>query len=79
MLDFQGGSLPNQAAGQLDAIVSASRGAVLNVLTNFNEVTGGWRVSFDLSVTDEEPSELRCFLKVGDSAISETWSYQWSS
>lgn len=79
VLDFLGGSLPNQADGQLDAIVSASRGAVLNVLTDFNEVSGGWRVSFDLSVTDEEPAELRCFLKVGDRAISETWSYQWSA
>ena len=79
MLDFAGGQLPGNADGQIDAVVSASRGAVLNVQTHFNEVTKGWRVSFNLSLTDEEPSELRCFLKVGDKAISETWSYQWSS
>lgn len=79
VLDFAGGQLPGNADGQIDAVVSASRGAVLNVQTHFNEVTKGWRVSFNLSLTDEEPSELRCFLKVGDKAISETWSYQWSS
>ena len=79
MLDFVGGSMPKSMDAQPDAIVSASRGAVLNILTHYNDVSGGWRVSFDLSVTDEEPSELRCFLKVGENAISETWSYQWSS
>ena len=79
VLDFIGATLPPHSDASIDASVSASRGAVLNVQTIFNDVSGGWRVAFDLSVTDEEPAELRCFLKVDDRAISETWSYQWSS
>ena len=50
-------------------------------------MTGGWRLVFQISF--EEPSsiekvlppgkrpalELRAFLKLGDSALTETWSY----
>ena len=78
VIDYQGGRLP-PADGQIEAVVWASRGVVQNTVTLFNDVSQGWRVSFDLSVTDDEPTELRCFLKVGDSAVSETWSYQWSA
>jgi periplasmic glucans biosynthesis protein len=31
---------------------------------------------FDLAVAGEEPVELRCYLRLADSALSETWAYQ---
>jgi glucans biosynthesis protein len=38
---------------------------------------GGLRVAFELP-RPATPAELRCVLRVGDSALSETWSYEWA-
>ena len=79
VVDFAGTTLPDSGDAQIDAIVTTSRGALMNVATRFNDSIGGWRASFDLSVTDDQPAELRCYLKVRDSAVSETWCYQWTA
>ena len=79
VLDFAGPRLPTEVAAPVEAIISASRGAILNVVTPFIDALGGWRVFFEVSLTDDEPSELRCFLKLEDEAVSETWSYQWTA
>jgi glucans biosynthesis protein len=40
-------------------------------------VNGHWRTQFDLVVDGTEPVELRCYLKLGDRTLSETWAYQY--
>ena len=40
-------------------------------------VAGHWRTQFDLVVGGSDPVELRCFLKVGDAAATETWLFQY--
>jgi glucans biosynthesis protein len=35
-------------------------------------------VSFEL-LPQGNDSELRCFLKLGDDVLTETWSYQWTA
>ena len=39
--------------------------------------TKKWRVRFDLNVDGDEPVDLRCFLQLGDKALTETWLYQY--
>jgi len=40
-----------------------------------NPVTGGWRLVFQVKPPDDEPVELRAFLRHGDDVLTETWSY----
>lgn len=78
VIDFAGDKLPKVADASLRAVVWASRGTVKNIVLQFNEVTGNWRAFFDLIPEGSDPIELRCFLQLGEAALSETWSYQWS-
>ncbi len=78
VIDFAGEKLPKVADAPIRAVVSASRGTVKNLVSQFNEVTGNWRAFFDLIPEGTDPIELRCFLQLGEAALSETWSYQWA-
>ncbi|PKN28021.1 MAG: glucan biosynthesis protein D [Deltaproteobacteria bacterium HGW-Deltaproteobacteria-21] len=89
VIDFEGGrldSLPADAA--LTAVISVdSRAKLIEQQLYKNRVTKGWRLVFQVSF--EEPgsidrvmppgkrpsSELRAFLKLAESALTETWSY----
>jgi glucans biosynthesis protein len=57
--------------------VFASQGALKNISGQRNELTGGYRVSFELDVSGVDLAELRLFL-LGDEIISETWLYRWT-
>ncbi len=59
-------------------MVTASRGHVLEPVAQRNEVTGGWRVSFELVPDGDEPVELRCFARSGPVTLTETWSTLWT-
>jgi glucans biosynthesis protein len=69
---------PIASEGDLKADVSATNGAVQNVVIADNVVTGGYRASFELGVDGVELSELRLVLRRGDTQISETWLYRWT-
>jgi glucans biosynthesis protein len=43
-----------------------------------NPFIDGYRVFFEFSPGDEELAELRCVLRSGDIAVSETWTFQWA-
>lgn len=62
----------------VEAVVSASTGQIQNVVVQKNPHTNGWRLSFELLPQGSDPSELRCFLKLGNDVLTETWSYQWT-
>ena len=43
-----------------------------------NPFNGTWRVSFAVKPDGSgRPVELRCFLRKGQHALTETWSYAW--
>jgi len=64
-----------------------ARGKLIEQQLYKNSVTGGWRLAFQISFEDASPLEkvlpairrpvveLRAFLKLGDNALTETWSY----
>ena len=41
-----------------------------------NDVPGQWRATFDLTVQGTEPVEMRCYLRLKNEVLSETWLYQ---
>jgi periplasmic glucans biosynthesis protein len=89
IIDFAGERLESLPADKpLTAVVTVEpRGRLIEQQLYKNSVTGGWRLVFHISF--EEPSslekvlptirrpvvELRAFLKLGDNALTETWSY----
>jgi periplasmic glucans biosynthesis protein len=76
VLDFSPASQPGE--GPVEPVISASVGRILHASAQRNEVTGGWRVAFELLLEKDAPVELRCFLKRGGDALGETWSYLWT-
>ena len=80
MVEFKGGPLETIPFGlKPEAVLSASRGGFSYVFTEAvpNDVPGHWRAQFDLTSEGNEPVELRCFLKVGDKVLTESWLYQY--
>jgi glucans biosynthesis protein len=80
VIDFGGENLAKLADdAPVEAVVSGSTGQIQSVVVHKNPHTHGWRLSFELLPQDDAPSELRCFLKLGNDVLTETWSYQWTA
>jgi periplasmic glucans biosynthesis protein len=56
--------------------ITLSRGRVENRYVIKVVGTNIWRAFFDVSVSGSEPLDLRCYLRLGDRTLSETWLYQ---
>lgn len=78
VIDFGGPSLlafdPNSP---IEAVVSASSGKIVNLVVQHNPQTGGRRVFFEFIPDSKDTVDLRCFLRLNDDVLTETWSYQW--
>jgi glucans biosynthesis protein len=42
-----------------------------------NPQTGGFRAAFDVQVPVGETADLRGYLRAGQRALTETWTYPW--
>jgi periplasmic glucans biosynthesis protein len=79
LIDFAGGQLEDIPADAPVAVeVSVFAGQVLDPRVRKNEITGGWRVAFDLRPDGDGPVELRCLLRLEGRTLTETWVYQWT-
>jgi glucans biosynthesis protein len=76
VLDFSHLAKP-PTAGTVEPVITVSSGRILRTSTQPHPVSGGWRVFFDYESAGDDPVEMRCFLKQGQEALSETWSYLW--
>lgn len=78
VIDFNCKGVPALPAdARVETSVSASHGKVQNVVTEKNEVTGGWRTFFDLAGAGKEPAELGLVLHLGNQVLSENWVYRY--
>ena len=83
VVDFEGPALralPDDAVVQ--GVVSVAGGTeaqgraeMLEQQMVRNPVTGSWRLVFQLRPLDNDPIELRAFLRHGENVLTETWSY----
>ncbi len=78
VLDLTGERLKSIDPKAVRGDVSAEKAEIKNIVTQPNPATGGWRLSFDLSIKEKAPIELRASLMQGDEAISEVWIYRWT-
>jgi glucans biosynthesis protein len=79
VLDATGDTLKRLPAdAQVRGDVVADKGKVLNVVTQPNPHTGGWRLSFMLAPEKATTVELRARLVHEQETLSETWVYRWT-
>ncbi|WNG37910.1 glucan biosynthesis protein [Archangium violaceum] len=76
VLEFSRGG--PEGEGPVEAVVTTSKGQVLRPIAQRNDVTGGWRATFELVPEAGASTELRCFLRRGSETLTETWSYLWT-
>ena len=90
----QGGATENRRLFVLDAVgepfkklaadaqvrgdVVTDRGKVIDVVTQPNPHTGGWRLSFLLDPEKATAVELRARILRGQDTLTETWVYRWT-
>jgi len=62
---------------KIEGIASAdANGEVVELIGRRNEVASGWRLALRVKRRDQnKPVELRAYLRGGNNAVSETWSY----
>ncbi|MBL9210385.1 MAG: glucan biosynthesis protein [Opitutaceae bacterium] len=80
VIDFDGAPLQALTAeAKLDPVVTVGAGATFNhASVQKNPINGTWRVAFTVKPDGSgRPVELRCFVRRGGEALSETWSYLW--
>ncbi len=77
VIDFErpSGDRPRDT-GTVEPSVSTGNSKVDRIVLNENPMIDGWRVSFVVQPATDGPVELRCYLKIGDRRISETWLYR---
>jgi periplasmic glucans biosynthesis protein len=78
VLDLMGDRLKSVDPNGIRGNVTAEKAEIKNIVTQPNPITGGWRLSFELSFKERTPIELRASLLQGNDAISEVWIYRWT-
>ncbi len=73
-IDFAGADVPSAADG-VEAVVTVASGHVHRARVQAHPDIGGLRALFDFTPDNENPVEMRCFLRDKGVALSETWSY----
>lgn len=78
VLDLVGEKLKLVDPKKIRGVVAAEKADVKNIVTQPNPAIGGWRLSFEISVKDKVPVEIRASLMQDNEAISEVWVYRWT-
>jgi glucans biosynthesis protein len=78
VIDFAGGPLAKMAPRfDVTPVVTTSRGKVVNPYVVKVVGTDRWRAAFDINAPGKERIDLRCFLRLGNDTLTETWLYQY--
>ena len=76
VIDFQGRQLETLSAETvLQGVVTVGEGELLEQQVVKNPVNAQWRLTFQVRPRGGNPVEMRAFLKKGEEALTETWSY----
>jgi len=78
VLDLTGDKLRLVDPKKIRGVVTAEKAKVQNIVTQPNPAIGGWRLSFELSVDEKVPVEIRASLMQENDPISEVWVYRWT-
>jgi glucans biosynthesis protein len=77
VIDYEGGPLAAmERRYDMKPIVTVSAGRIENPYVIKVVGTSRWRSFFDVATDDIDPIQLRCYLRLGDQVLSETWTYE---
>jgi periplasmic glucans biosynthesis protein len=79
IVDFAGGDLEYhlRQPDRVEIVPSIAYGRIDRAFIVPNPKTQGFRAFIDILVEPGQLAEMRAFLKAGDKALTETWSYPW--
>ncbi|HEY0292109.1 MAG TPA: glucan biosynthesis protein G [Hansschlegelia sp.] len=80
IIDFAGGDLGYYLndPSKVSVVPSTSSGAIGRTFVAPNAKIGGFRVGIDVQADTGKTMELRAFLKAGDRALTETWTFPYA-
>ncbi|MGC6387417.1 glucan biosynthesis protein D [Ewingella sp. S1.OA.A_B6] len=78
-VDFIGGDLKANADKGLAPVINVSSGKIKDIEILYVQPFDGYRILFDWYPDSDsvEPVELRMYIKTGNTALTETWLYQY--
>ncbi|QIB36355.1 glucan biosynthesis protein G [Ancylobacter pratisalsi] len=79
VLDVVGDKVKGLSPEGLSAAVTASEGAVSDIVLQPNPDIQGWRISFTFAPQGADLSELRAEFRRGEEKLSESWVYRWTA
>jgi glucans biosynthesis protein len=79
IIDFAGGGLGYYLNDpeKVQIVPSISNGRILRTFLTPNPRTDGFRAGIDVAVEKGQSADLRAFLKAGNRALTETWTFPW--
>ncbi|KLK89588.1 glucan biosynthesis protein G [Microvirga vignae] len=80
IIDFAGGNLPYYFSSpeQVQLVPSTSAGQITNTFLMPNDHINGFRAAVDVKLEPGQSTDLRAFLRAGNRALTETWTYPWA-
>jgi glucans biosynthesis protein len=78
-VDFAGGELDFylRDPSQVQLVPSTSAGRITHTFLVPNRHIEGFRAALDVQLEPGESTDLRAFLKAGNRALTETWTFPW--
>ncbi len=67
------------ADSPIEAIFNCQAGKIYDVKTFKNTENKLWRVEFNMEPENDQPCDLRGYLRMGDRALTETWTYLYTT
>lgn len=79
IIDFNGGDLAyyRNDVEQVQIVASTTAGRIIRTFIVPNEKIRGFRAAIDLQLDPGQSADLRAFLKAGNRALTETWTFPW--
>jgi glucans biosynthesis protein len=81
LIDFAGGDLGYYLSdpAQVEVVPWTKVGKITRTFVVPNEHTRGFRGAFDVKLEPGQSTDLRAFLRAGNKALTETWTFPWTA
>lgn len=81
IIDFAGGDLAYYLSDpdKVQIVPSTSAGRITRTFLVPNPKTEGFRAGIDIQLDKGQSADLRAFLKAGNRALTETWTFPWKA
>jgi len=79
LIDFSGGDLGYYLSDPtlVEIVATTSTGRVLRTFLSPNAHVRGFRAGVDVAIDPGQSSDVRVFLRAGQKALTETWTFPW--